>query len=192
MLQSGLALVAVTLLSSLTLALPIEPSNTADAGSSHNLYLVTCAVRAGRNSVQNVSALAFFNTPITSNPVRGPPGGGGWDNDPKADQAALISNPAAPWEGTISASVWSNTNFTSSIDKQAGTLAKGNIAGSATLNKEQYICFKDGDTEIGIKEDNGDGRGDWGPGRGRGRPRVQCTADYWCASFDQGTVVASS
>jgi hypothetical protein len=161
---------------------------------------VTCTTqsRRWRSGQTSVSAVAFFKTPLTSSSLAA---------DPKPDKAVTIS-PAQQWDSSKkSFTVWDNLAFTSSINTGSKTVSKGSIVGSATLGKEDFICFKDGETDIGIQVDAGsndwdgwwdwddnDGRG-WGRRppekrqrggngwRGRGRGYLDCVADFWCGSL---------
>jgi hypothetical protein len=203
-----LPLLLVAALSSPASSSPITPNTIA---SSHNIFLVTCTQsngRAGRWGGSDITAagIAFFESPISTTPS---PGGRDWNNKPRPDQMALLSSPAAVWEGTQRQStVWNNTAFKSDIDAGAQTLAKGQIAGEASLGEEHFVRFRDGVTEIEVGRDDGrdgwgergpgdgNGNGRWGSGGGRrspekekrqrwggGRERVECRADYWCASL---------
>ena len=90
-----------------------------------------------------------------------------------------MTDPAGPWEGTqrVAKVGLGERNkqgaFSASIDGGAGFLEKGQIAGEARIDSEDFVCFRDGGTEVG-----------GGGGRGRGEAEAECEADYWCASID--------
>jgi hypothetical protein len=183
-------------LSPLVLSTPIESRSPNTVASSHNIYLVTCTWSGsnGRwgNSDKSATGVAFFKAPIQTPPSLG--GRQDWKDSPRPDQVAILRSPATSWEGTKRQStVWENKAFSANIVTGAGTLSKGQIAGEASLGSEQFVCFKDGETEIRLVGDgDGNGPGRWGGGRrppekrqrwNGGNDWAQCKVDYWCASL---------
>jgi hypothetical protein len=82
----------------------------------------------------------------------------------------ISSNPPN-WEGaSYSASLGRYGTFHSYIDANAASVAKGQIAGSARLDAEDFVCFKDGATSFKFSED-------------LGLSTYTCTAQYWCPSI---------
>lgn len=161
-------------------ALPADtPVPIADAASSHNIYLLTCSARSRRQQTTFI-AVAYFLAPIST-----PPRGRDRDRDPIPDQSALISDPAETWDHVnYRVRVWDRTIFSANVTAGSTSLAKGQIAGDAALSEESFVCFRDGETEIGFVDDDGDGRGGRrGRGWGQGWGRIECVADYWCASL---------
>jgi len=72
---------------------------------------------------------------------------------------------------------WRNKIFTAEIAVGAETQAKGSISGSAKLDAAEYVCFKDGETQVRYKDDD---------------LRGNCVADYWCANLAAGKDESSS
>lgn len=82
-----------------------------------------------------------------------------------------VAEGAAKWEGTPRAATLGRYGaFSSSIDATAGTIANGQIAGSAKLAEEDFACFKDAETTFKFSED-------------LGLSGYTCKADYWCPSI---------
>jgi hypothetical protein len=156
----------------LALAHPAPPQTIdVTATRAHNIYLVTCVPRNRNNDdgpspTANFTAIAYFRQPLNVTTV---------DPDtkaPKPDKAALVAQPPEPWEGVRwKVKVWNDKLFSASIAADAATGAKGALAGDATLGDEDYVCFKDGETGIRIREDNA---------------RGNCVAGYWCAGLEDG------
>lgn len=139
--------------------------------TTHNIYLSTCVPRGRKNdddapTKQNFTAIAYFRQPLNATTL---------DPDtkaPKPDRSALVAQPPEPWEGVKwRVKVWRDKMFAAAIDAGAGALAKGSLAGSVKLDDEEYVCFKDGVTEVRVRDDG---------------VRGDCVADYWCAGVDAG------
>lgn len=90
-------------------------------------------------------------------------------SDPR--DVGTVSYIARGWEGSTRRTVLDGSSFTSSIDNDAKGLAKSQIAGSATLGREQFVCFKDGSSTFKFSEGL------------LGLRSKTCRADYWCASL---------
>ena len=86
-----------------------------------------------------------------------------------------VSEPAKKWEGATRKTDLSAGRFTSSISDGADDLAKSQLAGSAKLGNEEFICFVDGSSTFKF---TGGLLGLLG--------NTNCKADYWCASLDVG------
>lgn len=163
----------------------LDPStDVAAAGKAHNIYLATCIPRSKNDAnpgppqgsppgstpsptpgaTANFTVVAYFRQPLNVTSV---------DPDtkaPKPDKAALVSQPPEPWEGVKwKVKVWNDKLFSASIAADAAASSKGSLAGDAKLAEEQYICFRDGETAIKVRED---------------AARGNCVADYWCAGLD--------
>ncbi|KAJ4295460.1 hypothetical protein N0V90_007472 [Kalmusia sp. IMI 367209] len=107
--------------------------------SKHNIYLATCrrspdCLLVICNNPPQFTAAAYYANGITN------------ANSPT--ELATVTDPASPWEGTPRTGRFRTTTFTSSIDAGAKALAKGEIAGQATLGTEEFICFKDGQSKF--------------------------------------------
>lgn len=115
------------------------------------------------------------------------------------DQVAILNSPATSWEGAQNTPVWNDIYFARDIAKGADNLLKGQLAGTATVGRENFACFRDGETTIVVAEGAGwpgpgsnvprTVGGPWGPpakrqdgGDTAGALKVRCTADYWCGS----------
>ncbi|KAF2647551.1 hypothetical protein K491DRAFT_723340 [Lophiostoma macrostomum CBS 122681] len=151
---------------------PVHPAVAASAElSKHNIYLVTCNPRDSSVGTTGATftAVAYFRSPFNKTEYID-------EKDPKAKRAALVSDPASPWEGVKwKVKVWREKAFTSDIMSGSETLSARSLAGSVTLAQEGYtedfVCFKDGVTGIRIREDEG--------------IRGNCVADYWCPSVSE-------
>lgn len=158
--------VALAALSSFTAATPID--STAQ-GSKHTFYLTSCAQRCtlgilcdtSSNAATTFSAIVYYangastsGSTLTSNPT----------------SITTISTPAQAWDGTQRAAIIGRTAFSSNIDVGANVLLKGQIAGSAKLGAEEFVCFRDGETTISGSTD-------------LGIQQWSCKADYWCPSI---------
>ncbi|KAK3209870.1 hypothetical protein GRF29_44g878979 [Pseudopithomyces chartarum] len=150
---------------------PTTDATTAPAAKAHNIYLATCVPRSKNNDddptpKDNFTIIAYFKQPLNLTDV---------DPDtkaPKPDKAALVSQPPEPWEGVKwRVKVWRDKLFSASIAADAAKGTKGALAGDAKLDNEDYICFKDGETAIRVREDGA---------------RGNCVADYWCAGLETG------
>jgi hypothetical protein len=86
----------------------------------------------------------------------------------------VVSEPAKKWEGASRRVSLSGGRFTSSIAANADDLNKSDIAGSATLGNEEFVCFVDGSSTFSFKEGL------------LGLRATNCKADYWCASTNVG------
>lgn len=151
------------------LALPTTPSpaEMATLGSKHNLYLVSCTPKcllglicARQTKDQTYTAVLFYAN-------------GAVDTLPNTSPTAMttISSHPPAWEGaTYSALLDRYGLFSSYIDKNAAKIAKGQIAGSAKLEDEDFVCFRDGQTGFTFSAD-------------LGLSRYTCTAGYWCPSI---------
>ncbi|KAF2250973.1 hypothetical protein BU26DRAFT_562934 [Trematosphaeria pertusa] len=157
----------------LTTAYPTDtPSTELAAAKAHNIYLVTCVPRKRNNNgnppsnAQKFTAVAYFKKPLNATDSDSSS-----DKAPQPDKAALVAQPPEPWEGVKwRVKVWKDKLFSAEISADAAVMTKGGMAGSAALDDEQYVCFKDGETAIRLK---GDVKG-------------HCVADYWCAGLDPG------
>lgn len=141
------------------------PLATAAAlASNHNIYLATCT-RPRRclliicDDPEPVTAAAYYAS--------------GASTTAKPSDITTITDPAAAWEGVSRQGRLSTGILTSAIDKNAKGIEKGQIAGTAKVGAEEYVCFKDGESRFTVA-----GWDDWS------LQRVSCTADYWCASVN--------
>jgi hypothetical protein len=148
-----------------TFSRPITPNEMAVLGSKHNLYLVTCTpkcvlgILCTRQTQTYTAVLFYANGAVDTLPNTSP-----------TYMSTISSNPPS-WEGaSYSANLDRYGLFHSSIDKDAGALAKGQIAGSAKLEDEDFVCFKDGETTFTFSAD-------------LGLSRYTCKASYWCPSI---------
>ncbi|KAF2475224.1 uncharacterized protein BDR25DRAFT_382092 [Lindgomyces ingoldianus] len=144
------------------------PANTPAAvvTSTHNIYLVSCVPRNSSvgTTGANFTAIAYFRQPLNASELVG-------EKDPKTDHAAVVSDPASAWEGVKwRVKVWRDKMFATEIPAGSDALEKGQLAGTVTLDAEHFVCFRDGQTGIRVREDDG--------------PRGNCVADYWCPSID--------
>lgn len=166
LLQSTLSL-ALAIFSTVAVSAPVE---ALQMGSKHNLYLVTCTKRAresdcpliilcGTEQVSYTAVAYYANGPIEANR----------NTDPT--QISTVSQPVQPWEGTPrTAKINRVGDFSSNIDSAAAGIANGQIAGSAKLSEEEFVCFKDGETSFTVRND-------------LGIQQYSCSADYWCPSI---------
>jgi hypothetical protein len=145
-------------------------SNTAPAGSKHNVYLVhcepeECPIGLCEPGEFTITAATFFSTGSVANngkAVVKPDAIGKLSGYNPSFESATSKNVRLGREGT----------FTWNITAAAKTYKKGELAGLATLGSEPFACFKDAATKFAIRDD-----GD----------KYTCTADYWCGSYDVGT-----
>ena len=144
------------------------PVTFIEAGSKHNLYLVTClyspctGILCGRQGVTSYyTAAAYY--------ADGP-----HDQTPTANPTAFntVSYPYQAWEGKVYTARLGTfgSTVTSNITAGAATLAKGAIAGSAKVDTEDFVCFKDGATSVVVRS-------------ALGITQASCTAQYWCPSI---------
>jgi hypothetical protein len=177
MFSKTLTALSIFFLSSLVTAYPLDASlSTTAAASGRNIYLVTCIPRT-KNSDDKppptsppipFTAIAYCREPLSRNNTSPEES----TKAPKPDQSVIVANPALPWEGVRwSVKAWKDKIFTAEIAIGAETETKGSIAGSAKLDAADYVCFRDGETQVRYKDD--DLRGD-------------CIADYWCAGLEAG------
>ncbi|KAF2182290.1 hypothetical protein K469DRAFT_691508 [Zopfia rhizophila CBS 207.26] len=165
LLPSAIGLATLALLPDLTNAAPVD---AVAMGSKHNLYLVTCQRRAiecpliilcdkNAEAARTYTAVAYYPNGPTRNSV--------------PNQIATVSDPVAPWEGVQrEATVWQRSSFSSNIDADAASLPKGQLAGDAKLDNEDFVCFSDGQTSFTVRDE-------------LDLPIYSCTADYWCPSI---------
>jgi hypothetical protein len=144
------------------------PLSAIQMGSEHNLYLSTCTSQSALpipscpiillcppgSAPAPFTAVAYFDSPSRDNPT----------------EIATVSQTSVAWEGATRSARLRNGVFSSSIDVNGKTLAKSAIAGMAKVGTEEFICFRDGETEFSVREGL------------IGLRKTQCVADYWCAS----------
>lgn len=166
--QLGTSL-TLSLLFCMATAVPID---SIQMGSKHTLYLATCTRRTSpipdcpliiicpAQAVVTYTAVAYFaGGPIESSRNSNP------------TQIATVSEPVQPWEGTQRvAKLGRNSDFSSNINAGAEGLEKGQIAGEAKMDTEDFVCFRDGETSFAARNDIG-------------IEQYSCTADYWCPSI---------
>ncbi|KAF2661330.1 hypothetical protein K491DRAFT_753961 [Lophiostoma macrostomum CBS 122681] len=137
------------------------PDTLVEAGSKHTLYLVTCLYNAlNQGTYSYYTAAAYYsNGPHDSAPTLNP------------DAFTTISYPYQEWEGrNYTARLATYYTMTSRIDAAAASGKKGDIAGSATVDTEQFACFVDGETSVVVRN-------------GLGGQQAACTAEYYCPSI---------
>lgn len=170
---------ALVLSAGATLASPVTTPPTTQ-GSKHNLYLSTCTRRTGAGVEPchrriGCSAADYGQSfDLVAEFSNGDSGSTNYWNNPV--QVAIVSDEPLPWEGTQRVANLGRDAFSSVIDVGAASLAKSQIAGSARVANEDFVCFKDGESRFTVN----DGERWWG--RGRGWNVAICVADYWCAS----------
>jgi hypothetical protein len=151
------------------------PLSSVQLGSKHTIYLSTCTSRSllpgcpliilcprgsSTSEAQTYTAAAYFSSPLSNS------------NDNPTD-IVTISERGEPWEGAQRAAELSRKAFASNIDAGAAGLAMSQIAGTAVLGSEDFICFKDGTSKFSVD----------GGLLGIGGQSAECTADYFCASI---------
>ncbi|KAF1965120.1 hypothetical protein BU23DRAFT_575143 [Bimuria novae-zelandiae CBS 107.79] len=182
MIEQTIFLGALALVPSIVLSTPVET-----LGSKHTVFLASCTPSdcpidlcdpaGGMDAppvLEHMLASCVVSTSGAGHFVNGPPSGS------TASATAYASTSSTRWEGVSRSLKFSRYGtFKTSIDAKAGSLAKGEIAGSATLTArdggteaEPFLCFKDGSTKFRAKHD-----GDW----------FTCTAAYYCPTVDAGT-----
>ncbi|KAF2181618.1 hypothetical protein K469DRAFT_691722 [Zopfia rhizophila CBS 207.26] len=136
----------LTLLPHLALTAP-----TAQAASTKNFYLVTCT--SDRSS--SYDAMAYY------------PDGPQSRSSQRPSRSGTVSRPPGTWEGVErEAKIYADNWFKSRIDKNAGNLKKGEIAGTGDFEGEPFVCFK-ADGSVLYQTDE-----------------VVCRQKYWCPSID--------
>lgn len=106
------------------------------------------------------SAVIYYNGPATSRT--------------SPSDIGVVAEPATKWEGVTRRVTLTDGRFTSSIAAGADDLPKSQIAGSAKLGSEDFICFVDGSSTFKFREGL------------LGLRETTCKADYWCASTSVG------
>jgi hypothetical protein len=123
-------------------------------------------VTSGRKPLTNIttadtaSAVVYYNGPAGSRT--------------SPSDIGVVSEPARKWEGASRRTTLNGERFTSSIAAGAESLPKSQIAGSAKLGNEDFVCFVDGTTTFSFREGL------------LGLRETNCKADYWCASTSVG------
>jgi hypothetical protein len=107
------------------------------------------------------STAIYYNGPATSR------------TSPK--DIGVVSEPAKKWEGASRRVTLSDGRFTSNIAADAAGLPKSEVAGTATLGSEEFVCFVDGSSTFSFREGL------------LGLRETNCKAEYWCASTNVGT-----
>lgn len=87
---------------------------------------------------------------------------------------ASVSQPARKWDGATRRASLEEGTLTTKIEDGADELAKSQIAGSATLGDEDFVCFVDGSSTFQFREGL------------LGLRSTNCKADFWCASVEVG------
>jgi hypothetical protein len=165
-----------TLLFSLAATVLARPQDVAPAaaGSKKNIYLATCTSRSVITSTSpqsdipiqllthqaTASTAIYYNGPATAST--------------SPTDISVISEPARRWEGATRRTTLDSAKFTSSITDGADSLPKSQIAGTATLGNEEFVCFVDGTSTFTFREGL------------LGLRKTNCKADYWCASTSVG------
>jgi hypothetical protein len=135
-------------LAATVIARPHDAVTAAAAGSKKNVYLSSCTSRSLLDSrwllikhiksnthssaADTASAVIYYNGPASS-----------WTSP---SDIGVVSEPSRKWEGVSRRTTLSDGRFTSSIAAGADGLPKSQIAGSATLDTEAFVCFVDGKT----------------------------------------------
>ncbi|KAF2468666.1 uncharacterized protein BDR25DRAFT_343981 [Lindgomyces ingoldianus] len=142
-------------------------------GSKHNLYLVTCQRKHAIDCTQLILC-SLDDRPATKHTaVAYYPNGPIIDTNSAPSEVAIVSDPTVPWEGTQHTAILGKaSSFTSNITAGADALKKGEVAGNAKMDSEEFVCFSDGQSRFTIRHRIG-----------RGREEVLCIADYWCPSI---------
>jgi hypothetical protein len=112
------------------------------------------------DTADTASAVVYYNGPAGSTS----PG-----------DIGVVSEPARDWEGQTRRVTLSAGRFTSNIAAGADSLPKSQIAGTAKLGDEDFVCFVDGTSTFKFREGL------------LGLRETNCKADYWCASTNVGT-----
>jgi hypothetical protein len=156
----SLLVIATGLMISVAVAVAI-PVSSIQMGSRHNLYLTTCTPidpdDDNTSAASKYTAVAYFaNGPIETNQA--------------LTDIATVTDPAQRWEGTQRVALLGSGSFSSRIDASAARLEKGQIAGTAVMNDEDFVCFKDGTTSFVVT-------------KGLTNKPYTCKTDYWCPSI---------
>ncbi|KAF2714392.1 hypothetical protein K504DRAFT_394739 [Pleomassaria siparia CBS 279.74] len=129
-------------------------------GSRHNLYLATCVpipARAYDEQVTKYTAVAYFaNGPIEFSQA--------------LTAIGTVDRPALPWEGTQRIARLGTSTFSSHIVAGGAQLRKGELAGTAILDNEDFACFKDGQVAFVVTDD-------------LSKQPYSCNTNYWCPSI---------
>ncbi|KAH7414304.1 hypothetical protein DE146DRAFT_31430 [Phaeosphaeria sp. MPI-PUGE-AT-0046c] len=152
---------STTLLLSLAATALARPQDAtiAAAGSKKNVYLTTCTSRSLLDT-DTASAVIYYNGPATSRT--------------SPTDIGVVAEPASKWEGVTRRVTLSDGRFTSSIAAGADALPKSQIAGTAKLGNEDFVCFVDGSSTFKFREGL------------LGLRETNCKANYWCASTNVG------
>ncbi|KAH7388793.1 hypothetical protein BKA66DRAFT_385194, partial [Pyrenochaeta sp. MPI-SDFR-AT-0127] len=154
---------------------------SAAAGSKKNVYLATCTTRGSGCAIPILCSLfstsaetsadsgvdAAAETSSTVIYYNGPANPRSSPND-----IGTVSSPARSWEGATRRTSLDVGDFEGKIARDADDLAKSQIAGSAKLDSEEFVCFRDGESTFQFREGL------------LGFRSVNCLADYWCASIE--------
>lgn len=150
--SSPLLVSALALFLSPTVALPLS---AAQMGSKHNLYLATCT---RQTAIDSFTAVAYFADGASS------PG-------TSLTSMSVVNEKAEAWEGAQRFTRLGRDAVITNIDGNAAGLNKSQIAGTARMANEDFVCFRDGETSFSVVV----------KGQSTGGT-ISCTADYWCAS----------
>ncbi|KAF2449179.1 hypothetical protein P171DRAFT_327950, partial [Karstenula rhodostoma CBS 690.94] len=125
--------------------------------SKHNIYLATCTRPRSClliicDNPDPFTAAAYYAS--------------GASTTAKPSEVTTITDPASPWEGTPRQGKLTTGTVVSTIDVGAKGVKKGDIAGTAKIGAEEFVCFRDGESRFTVA-----GWDEW-----------SCVADYWCAS----------
>lgn len=131
-------------------------SATPLASSKHNLHLATCTPLPS-------CLLIICSTPVPYTAAAYYPNGASASAQP--GEIGTVADPAAPWEGVARRATLRAGVVTANIAKGAKALAKGEIAGEASLGAEGFVCFRDGVGRFSVQGGE-----------------VNCVVDYWCAA----------
>ncbi|USP74337.1 uncharacterized protein yc1106_01611 [Curvularia clavata] len=131
------AIIALSLASvASTTPLPLT-ARTTILSSSRNIYLTTCTTRSLTSDATSSSAILYSGTPANTAPVA---------------IGTVSSARAIQWAGFTRRVTLDGTGvFESRIDRGADAFPKSELSGGATLesssgSKEEFVCFRDGET----------------------------------------------
>lgn len=151
-------------LASLTSATPLPLTSRATIlSSSRNIYLTTCTTRSITSDATSSSAILYSGTPANTAPVA---------------IGTVSSARAIQWAGfTRRVTLDGAGVFESRIDRGADAFPKSELAGGATLEpstgaKEEFVCFRDGETTFRFV------------GGILGEETTVCKTEFWCASLE--------
>ncbi|KAH8727596.1 hypothetical protein GQ44DRAFT_611116 [Phaeosphaeriaceae sp. PMI808] len=143
-------------LAATAIARPLESDpGSSVAGSKKNVYLATCTSRTLFDTTTSSVAI-YYNGPV---------------NRFSPSDIGVVSEPARRWEGESRRVDLISGRFTSSISADAAGLPKNSIAGTAKLEREEFVCFVDGTSTFQFREGI------------LGLRSTNCKAEYWCASI---------